>query len=81
MEATSTERWKQAGKQASKQARVPTTTEMTKRSLSDVIRRSNAHESEEAYSQMEDLLRCILTFDPAVRITPSDALRHPFLAV
>jgi serine/threonine protein kinase len=29
---------------------------------------------------MEDLLRCIFTLDPEVRITPADALRHPFLA-
>jgi hypothetical protein len=63
MEATSTERSKQASKQApskqakpaSKQARVPAITEMTKRSLSDVIRRSNAHESEEAYRSVFSL--------------------------
>jgi hypothetical protein len=29
---------------------------------------------------MEDLLRCIFTLDPEARITPADALRHPFLA-
>ena len=30
---------------------------------------------------MEDLLRCIFTLDPDTRMTPADALRHPFLAI
>ena len=29
---------------------------------------------------MEHLLRCVLTMDPEQRMTPAEALRHPFLA-
>ena len=50
-------------------------------SLAEAIRSSHVHESDEAYQQMEDLLRCVLALDPEVRFSPTDALRHPFLAM
>ena len=38
-------------------------------------------EEEEAYKAMEDLIRRMLCYEPLCRITPSDALKHPFLAM
>ncbi len=37
-------------------------------------------ESEAAYSELEDLVRRMLALDPARRISPEEALAHPFLA-
>ncbi len=37
-------------------------------------------ESEEAYAELEDLVRRMLALDPARRISPEDALAHPFIA-
>jgi hypothetical protein len=38
-------------------------------------------EEEDAYNAMEDLIRRMLCYEPLCRITPSDALKHPFLAM
>jgi serine/threonine protein kinase len=37
-------------------------------------------ESEAAYAELEDLVRRMLALDPARRISPEEALAHPFLA-
>lgn len=55
-------------------------TDKKRRSLGEAIRSRHAPESDEAYQQMEDLMMCVLALDPEVRFSPTDALRHPFLA-
>lgn len=54
------------------------------RSFKRIIRRPmpQQHTAEEAvaYDQFENLLLKMLAFDPEQRITPAEALRHPFFA-
>ncbi|EKX41018.1 hypothetical protein GUITHDRAFT_158270 [Guillardia theta CCMP2712] len=48
------------------------------RIMREVIRKPNSTETEQTYMLLEDLLEKILTLDPEVRCTPTEALRHPF---
>eukprot|EP00286_Rhodomonas_abbreviata_P020318 CAMPEP_0181304728 /NCGR_PEP_ID=MMETSP1101-20121128/9317_1 /TAXON_ID=46948 /ORGANISM="Rhodomonas abbreviata, Strain Caron Lab Isolate" /LENGTH=579 /DNA_ID=CAMNT_0023410529 /DNA_START=616 /DNA_END=2355 /DNA_ORIENTATION=+ len=54
------------------------------RDLKTIIRKPTPQpmsvEQERDYDLFEDLLRMMLHFDPAKRVTPKDALSHPFLA-
>ena len=51
------------------------------RNFRDIVRKpqSTTPEDEESYVQFEDLVLRMLALDPEERITPADALQHPFI--
>ena len=53
------------------------------RKFRDIVRKppvSTTKEDEDAYMQFEDLVLRMLALDPDLRITPAEALQHPFIA-
>lgn len=48
------------------------------KALSIAIRKQNSQETAQEYAEMESLLQGMLALDPDERLTPEQALHHPF---